>query len=80
LHLQVDEEYNFTANYVKGRGDVFFDWKQCFHPGKQYLPVIRVAGGNQQDSAFEGALSVYDGLDNMLAFTHECLLIGENLQ
>lgn len=79
LLLQVDKEYSFTANYAKGSGDDYYDWKVRYRPGKRYLPIIRVVGGNRQDSAFEGALPVYDGLDDMLAFTHECLLTGENL-
>ena len=78
LLLQDDKEYSFTANYAKGSGDDYYDWKVRYRPGKRYLPIIRVVGGNRQDSAFEGALPVYDGLDDMLAFTHECLLTGEN--
>jgi hypothetical protein len=79
LVLQTDKEYNDCANYAKGSGDDYHGWRQRYRPGKRYLPVIRVAGGTRQDSAFEGALPVYDGLDDMLAFTHECLLAGENL-
>ena len=41
--------------------------------------MIRVCGGNRQDSAFEGALPVYDGLDDMLAVTNKCLLTSEDL-
>jgi hypothetical protein len=43
------------------------------------LPPIRVLGGNQQDAAFEGALSVYDGRGDMLIFTNKCLLASDNL-
>ena len=34
LLLQVDKEYSFTANYAKGSGDDFYDWKVCYCPGK----------------------------------------------
>ena len=38
-----------------------------------------MCGGNRQDSAFEGALPVYNALDEMLKFTDECLMSSENL-
>jgi len=34
LLIQVDKEYNFTANYPKGHGDAFHDWLHKYHPGK----------------------------------------------
>ncbi len=58
LLIQVDKEYNFMANYAKDSVDEFFDWKNRCQTGKPYLPVVRVAGGNHRDSAFEGALPV----------------------
>jgi hypothetical protein len=79
LLRQVDKGYSFTANYFKGNGNKYADWKECFHPGKRYLPPIRVLGGNQQDAAFEGALPVNDGRADMLIFTNECLLASNNL-
>jgi hypothetical protein len=79
LLRQVDKEYNFTANYFKGSGNEYADWKERFRPGKIYLPSIRVLGGNRQDSAFEGALPVYDGQADMLIFTNKCLLASDNL-
>ncbi len=79
LLRQIDKEYSFTANYFKGSGDDYADWKERFRPGKRYLPPIRVLGGNRQDAAFEGALPVYDGRGDMLIFTNECLLSSNNL-
>ncbi len=79
LLIQIDKEYNFSANYPKGHGDAFHNWLKRFHPSKRFLPTIRVCGGSRQDSAFEGAFPVYDSLDEMLAFTNECLLCGENI-
>ena len=79
LLIQVDKEYNFTANYPKGSGEAYHDWKQRFRPGKRYLPIIRVLGGNRQDSSFEGALAIYDGRADMMDFTNECLKTSENL-
>ena len=79
LLRQIDKEYSFTANYFKGSGDDYADWKERFRPGKRYLPPIRVLGGNRQDAAFEGALPVYDGRGDMLIFTNECLLSSDNL-
>jgi hypothetical protein len=40
LLRQVDKEYSFTANYFKGSGDAYSDWKERFCPGKRYLPPI----------------------------------------
>ncbi len=79
LLRQVDKEYSLTANYFKGSGDDYADWKARFCPGKQYLPPIRVLGGNRQDAAFEGALPVYDGRGDMFIFTDKCLLSSDNL-
>jgi hypothetical protein len=78
--IQVDKEYNLNANYTKGHGDEFGDWWNRCHPGKRRLPIIRVSGGNRQDAAFEGALPVYDSLDEMLQFTLECLWCGSDNQ
>jgi hypothetical protein len=77
LVLQADKEYNACANYAKGSGDDYHGWRQLYCPGKWYLPVIRVAGGTRQDLAFEGALPVYDGLHDMLAFTHDACWLGK---
>ena len=79
LLIQVDKEYNFSANYPKGHGDAFHDWLKKYHPGKRFLPTIRVCGGSRQDYAFEGAFPVYDALDEMLLFTEHCLNSGENI-
>jgi hypothetical protein len=46
LLCQVDTEYSFTANYFKGSGDNYADWKERVRPGKLYLPPICVLGGN----------------------------------
>jgi hypothetical protein len=58
LLCQVDKEYSFAANYFKGSGEDYADWKEGYCPGKRYLPPIYVLGGNRQDSSFEGALPV----------------------
>ena len=79
LLIQIDKEYNFSANYPKGHGDEFDDWLHRYFPGRRFLPVIRVCGGNRQDSAFEGALPVYNALDEMLKFTEGCLMSSKNL-
>ena len=72
LLIQVDKEYNETASYFKGHGADYLDYRLRYCSGRHYLPVIYVCGGNRQDSVFEGALPVYDGLDDMLAFTYKC--------
>ena len=46
LLIQVDKEYNFTANYPNGNGDFFHDWLRPFFPGRRFLPTIRVCGGS----------------------------------
>jgi len=79
LLCQVDKEYSFTANYFKGSGNEYADWKERFRPSKRYLPPVRVLGDNRQDAVFEGALPVYDGRADMLIFTNECLLASDNL-
>ena len=44
LLIQVDKEFNFSANYPKGHGDAFHDWLKKYHHGKRFLPTIRVCG------------------------------------
>eukprot|EP00956_Cyclotella_meneghiniana_P028916 scaffold68656_cov61-Cyclotella_meneghiniana.AAC.1 len=78
LLIQADKEWNFTSNYAKGHGDQRENYMKRYHPGRYRLPIIRVAGGNRQDSSFEGALPLYDGLDELLEFTNECLQSKEN--
>eukprot|EP00956_Cyclotella_meneghiniana_P018434 scaffold30661_cov86-Cyclotella_meneghiniana.AAC.1 len=78
LLIQANKEWNFTSNYAKGHGDQREDYMKRYHPGRYRLPIIRVAGGNRQDSSFEGALPLYDGLDELLEFTNECLQSKEN--
>ncbi len=49
LLRQVDKEYSFTANYAKGSGADYADWKEQYRPGRRYLPPICVLGSNRQD-------------------------------
>jgi hypothetical protein len=44
--LCVDKEFNFTANYAKGDGDLFHDRMRRYHPGELMMPVIRTLGGD----------------------------------
>ena len=37
LLIQVDKEYNFSANYPKGHGDAFNDYLRMYHPGRRFL-------------------------------------------
>ena len=60
LLIQVDKQDNKTANYAKDHCADYLDYRLRYCPGMHYLPVICVCGGNRQDSAFEGALPVYD--------------------
>jgi hypothetical protein len=77
---QVDKCANDTANYYKGCGDQYKDYKKTFHPTDRSLPKIRVTGGNRQDSAFEGALPVFDDRHVLLEFLDGRLSAGsENL-
>ena len=57
----------------------FLYYPEHHHPGKKYLPIIRVLGGARQDSYFEVSLPIYYGRTDMLAFTNECQLSSENL-
>jgi hypothetical protein len=52
LLIQIDKEYNFSANYSKEHGDAFHDWLKIYHLGKQFLPTINVSCGSQQESSF----------------------------
>ena len=79
LLCQVDKEYSFTANYFKGSGNEYADWKEHCRPGARDSPPIRVLSSNRQDAAFKGALPVYNGRGDMLIFTNECLLASDNL-
>jgi hypothetical protein len=76
--IHCDKVYNKSANYAKGHGDKFGDYKKWYHPDKHSLPVIFVAGGNLQDASFKGAFPIYGMLDEMIQFTHHFLLCGEN--
>lgn len=78
LLCQIGKEYNETANYARGHGHEFKDWCLPYHSGKCYLPDNRLWGYNHWDAAFEGAFPAYVGLDDMLAFIHECLLTSGN--
>lgn len=77
--IKANNEFNISANYPKAHGDEFHEWLKRYCPGKQFLPVIRVCGSSRQDSAFDGAHPVYDSLDEMIAFTNECLICGEKI-
>jgi len=79
LSRQVDKECNVTCNYPKGHGNEYCDWKEEFHPGKRWLPVIRALGGNRQDGAFEAALPIYDQRQDILNFLAKELLNGPNI-
>ena len=76
--IQADKEFNLTCNYKKGDGDGYEHYKEVKHPGKRYLPIIRVTGGARQDAAFEGALPLYDGRADMLEYTDMCLESSDN--
>jgi hypothetical protein len=79
LARQVDKECNVTCNYPKGHGNEYCDWKEEFHPGKRWLPVIRALGGNRQDVAFEAALPIYDQRQDILNFVAMQLEFGPNI-
>ena len=79
LLRMVDKEYNRTANYAKGTGDQYADWLGRFRPGRRYLPIVRVLGGNRQDASFEGAFPIYDSMSDMLKYTDQCLMCSENI-
>jgi len=79
LNRQVDKECNVTCNYKKGHGDEYQDYKEEFHPGKRWLPVIRALGGTRQDGSFEAALPIYDQRQDILNFLAKELDISENI-
>jgi len=79
LNRQVDKECNVTCNYKKGHGDEYQDYKEEFHPGKRWLPVIRALGGNRQDGSFEGALPIYDQRQDILNFLVKELDISQSI-
>ncbi len=68
-----DKEFNFTANYAKGRGGMFHAWMETFHPRSLFVPVVWVLNGNRQDASFEGAFPLYVGRSHMVAFLNERL-------
>lgn len=78
VNIQCDKEFNETANYAKGHGDMFGRHLARNHPDKPRLTCVRVMGGTRQDASFEGAVPIFDMVDEMLEFTHEHLLTGEN--
>jgi len=73
--IQCDTEYNASARYAKGHGDVCYNYRLRYCPQRWYLPLIRVCGGARQDASFEAALPIYAGLDDMFTFTGKCLTV-----
>ncbi len=55
--------------------------QETHHPGKRYLPIVRVLGGARQDASFEGALPIYDGRHDIMSFINNqiCASEKENL-
>jgi hypothetical protein len=78
VSIQCEKECGLTANYAKGHGDMFNSFLARCHPDKARLPIVRVTGGSRQDSSFESALPIYDMLDEILEFLHECVLTSDN--
>lgn len=77
---QVDKCSADTANYFKGSGEDYTEYKGTFHPTERLLPKIRVTGGTRQDSAFEGALPAFDDHHILLAFLDGRIAAGgENI-
>ena len=79
LARMVDKECNLTCSYRKGHGDEFSHYKELFHPGKRWLPIVRVLGGNRQDGSFEAALPIYDQHEDIVAFLTKELENSENI-
>ena len=70
----IDKEFNLTANYPKGKGDMFHDWwMEKYYPGELLMPVVRTLGGARQDLAIEGAPAVYMNHKFYVSFLHERL-------
>ncbi len=68
-----------TANYAKGSGKKFFDWKNRYQPGKCIFLSYKLLGETAKILIFEDALPVYNVSDDMLDFTLYCLLMEKNL-
>jgi len=54
----VDKEFNLSANYPKGHGELFLEWMRANHPGELLLHVERAAG-SRQDLCTEGCMAIY---------------------
>ena len=79
LNKQVDKECNVTCNYKKGQSNEYQDWKEEFHPGKKWLPIIRALDGKRQDGSFEGAFPTYDQRQDILNFLAKELEISKKI-
>ena len=49
----IEKYFGESANYMKGRGSIFYDYVRRYHPTSYLYPVSRACGGSRQDIGVE---------------------------
>ena len=64
------KEFSLTCNYVKGHGELFYDWILLHHPNEYIFHPERVTG-SRQDVVCIGSLPLYWNRHVYLEFLYE---------
>jgi len=54
----VEKYFGGNANYAKGKGSMFMNWMETWHPEAFLFGVARACGSSRKDIGVEGALAV----------------------
>ena len=66
----MEKEFGDNANYAKGHGAEFKQWKKEFHPNAYLFPLARACGSTRQDICLEGAPTVLMNLPFYIQCLH----------
>jgi hypothetical protein len=64
----IEKYFGGNANYAKGKGSMFMNWMQRWHPTAFLFGVSRACGGSRQDIGVEGAIAVIMNIPFYLEF------------
>ena len=64
----VEKYFGGNANYAKGKGSMFMNWMETWHPEAFLFGVARACGGSRQDIGVEGAIAVIMNVPFYLEF------------
>ncbi len=68
LFRATEKYFGKTANYAKGKGNMWYHWLGTCHSTDYIFPFARACGGSRQDIATEAAVPVLMNLSPMLEF------------